>query len=167
LKFALWEQTCRVVFAVSVPGMPVQRSQTPVSLLDLFPTLIALCGLPPPETHALDGVNLRDVLAGQRKNRGQPVVTTYGRGNHSVRDDRFRLIHYRNGAEELYDHQTDQYEWRNLAGDPRYADARAALVTWLPTIDAPDIYIPPLMNPLKDASWGDEAFEPDVNANHF
>jgi arylsulfatase A-like enzyme len=167
LKFALWEQTCRVVFSVSVPGMPVQRSQTPASLLDLFPTLISLCGLPPPETHTLDGVNLTDVLAGRARDRGQPVLTTYGRGNHSLRDDRFRFIRYRNGAEEFYDHQSDPYEWHNLAADPRFAGPKAALAKWLPQVDAPDIYIPPLMTPLKDASWADEAFEPDVNANRF
>jgi arylsulfatase A-like enzyme len=167
LKFALWEQTCRVVFSVSVPGMPVQRSQTPASLLDLFPTLISLCGLPPPETHTLDGVNLTDVLAGRARDRGQPVLTTYGRGNHSLRDDRFRFIRYRNGAEEFYDHQSDPYEWHNLAADPRFAGPKAALAKWLPQVDAPDIYVPPLMTPLKDASWADEAFEPDVNANRF
>src|SRR4051812_23710270 len=122
--------------------MPVQRSETPVSLLDLFPTLVALCGLPPPETHTLDGVNLTAVLAGRAKDRGQPVLSTYGKGNHSLRDDRFRYIRYRNGDEELYDHTNDPYEWRNLAADPNFAAAKAALGQWLPRTDAPDVYVP-------------------------
>lgn len=158
LKFALWEQTCRVVFAISVPGMPVQRSETPVSLIDIYSTLNSLCGLPAPDTHELDGVNLTAVLSGQTKDRGKPVLTTYGRGNHSLRDDRFRYIRYRNGAEELYDHLHDPYEWRNLAGDPQYAAAKAALAKWLPKVEALDIAKP--LPALKHATWEDAAFEP-------
>jgi len=161
LKFALWEQTCRVVFAISAPGQPVQKRTSPVSLLDIFPTLNALCGLPAPETHALDGVVLTEILAGREQSRGEPVLSTYGRGNHSLRDDRYRYIRYRNGAEELYDHQADPYEWRNLAADSRFASAKAALAGWLPTINAPDVAPPgPVMG---TATWGDEAFEPDPN----
>lgn len=160
LKFALWEQTCRVVFAISGPGMPVQRSTTPVSLLDLYPTLDALCHLPPPPTHTLDGVNLTAILQGKAKERGQPVLSTYGRGNHSLRDDRFRYIRYRNGAEELYDDQADPYEWRNLAADPKFAAAKASLAKWLPTVDAPDVSNPPL-SALVHAIWEDAAFVED------
>lgn len=158
LKFALWEQTCRVVFSISVPGMPVQQPQTPVSLLDLYPTLNALCGLPAPTTHTLDGVDLSDVLAGRKRDRGQPVLSTYGQGNHSLRNDRFRYIRYRNGAEEFYDDQADPYEWKNLAGDPKYAAEKAALAKWLPTINAPDIAKPPFPA-LIYASWEDDAFK--------
>src|SRR6185436_7869936 len=128
---ALWEQTCRVVFSISVPGMKPQRSTTPASLLDVYPTLLTLCGLPAPATHTLDGIDLTPVLWGKRKDRGQPVLTTYGRGNHSVRDDRYRYIRYRNGDEELYDHAGDPHEWTNLARDPKLAAAKAALAKWL------------------------------------
>jgi arylsulfatase A-like enzyme len=156
LKFALWEQTCRVVFSMSVPGMPQGReSLTPVSLIDIYPTLNALCGLPSPE-HDLDGVDLSGVLSGATANRGKPVLSTYGRGNHSLRDDRFRYIRYRNGAEELYDHLADPYEWTNLANDPRHADAKAALAKWLPKVEAPDVVPPPVG--IKHAAWADEAF---------
>jgi hypothetical protein len=87
------------------------------------------------------------------------VLSTYGRGNHSLRDDRFRYIRYRNGLEELYDHQSDPHEWRNLADDPKFAAAKAALVKWLPKVDAKDVSDPPL-SALKHASWEDAAFEP-------
>ena len=89
--------------------------------------------------------------------RGQPVLSTYGRGNHSLRNDRFRYIRYRNGAEELYDHRVDGYEWKNLANDPKYADAKAELKKWVPAVDAPDVSNPPL-SALKHAVWEDEAF---------
>jgi arylsulfatase A-like enzyme len=157
LKFALWEQTCRVVFSISVPGMPGQQLRSPVSLLDIYPTLNALCGLPSPETHELDGINIADLVAGTRKDRGRPVLSTYGRGNHSLRDDRYRYIRYRNGDEEFYDHDNDPHEWRNLAGEPAVASAKAALAKFLPTIEAPDIAKP--LPALKHATWEDQAFE--------
>ena len=157
LKFALWEQTCRVVFSVSMPGGPRQLNRSPVSLLDIYPTLNALCGLPPPETHTLDGISLAAVVQGTRPARGRPVLSTYGRGNHSLRDDRFRYIRYRNGDEELYDHERDPHEWQNLAADPAYAPAKAALAKFLPTIEAPDIAKP--LPALKHATWEDQAFE--------
>ncbi len=157
LKFALWEQTCRVVFSISVPGMPVQQSRSPVSLLDIYPTLNALCGLAAPDTHQLDGVSLVDIVAGRTRDRGKPVLSTYGRGNHSLRNDRFRYIHYRNGDEELYDHTADPHEWRNLADDPTFSAAKAELARSLPTIEALDLAKP--LPALKHATWEDQAFE--------
>jgi arylsulfatase A-like enzyme len=157
LKFALWEQTCRVPFAIAVPGMPVQRSTSPVSLIDIYPTLLKLTGLPGPRTHELDGMDLSELLAGIKTQRGEPVLSTYGRGNHSLRDDRYRYIHYRNGDEEFYDEEADPYEWTNLANDPKYAAAKARLIQALPKIEALDIVKPPPA--LKNASWEDEAFE--------
>ena len=157
LKFALWEQTSRVPFAISVPGGPVQQVHTPVSLVDIYPTLISLCGLAAPRTHELDGVDLSGLLAKRTNQRGAPVLTTYGRGNHSLRNDRFRLIHYRNGDEEFYDEQNDPYEWTNLAGDRKYAAPKAELAKSLPAIEAPDIAKPPPA--LKTGTWEDEAFQ--------
>jgi len=162
LKFSLWEQTSRVVFAISVPDQPVQRSTSPVSLLDLYPTLMSLCKLPAPETHTLDGVDLSAIVSGRKKSRGQPVVTTYGQNNHSLRDERYRYIRYRNGAEEFYDDKADPYEWRNLAKDPKYASAKAALAKWLPTINVPNVSPEP-QPAFSYAGWLDEAFEPDPN----
>jgi arylsulfatase A-like enzyme len=160
LKFALWEQTCRVPLAIAVPGLPAQQRDTPVSLLDLYPTLIDLCGLSVPETHTLDGSNLAGLLAGRQQARGTPVLSTYGRGNHSLRNDRYRYIRYRNGDEEFYDETSDPHEWTNLARDPRYAAAKAELAQWLPKEEAEDIAPPgPVMT---TATWGDDAFVPET-----
>jgi arylsulfatase A-like enzyme len=138
-KFLLSEMANRVVFAISVPGMKAQVSTTPVSLVDVYPTLVALCGLQPPATHSLDGVNLTGILSGASKDRGRPVLSTYGQGNHSLRDTRFRYTRYRDGSEELYDHYYDPHEWTNLAGDSRFEDVKARLAAHLPEINAPAI----------------------------
>ena len=156
LKYALWEQTCRVFFSVSVPGYPKLFSETPVSLIDLYPTLADLCGIPLPKTQTLDGVDLKNLLAGKTEKRGVPVLSTYGRGNHAIRDSRYRYIRYRNGDEELYDHKNDPYEWTNLANDSRLDEVKKRLRAFLPKEDAPDV---PEVNAEHDGSrWKDEAF---------
>jgi arylsulfatase A-like enzyme len=138
-KYALWDQTCRVVFGLSVPGLPRQFCATPVSLIDIYPTLIALCGLPAPSSHTLDGIDLTPVLKSKRTERGKPVLSTYGLGNHAITDGRYRYIRYRNGDEEFYDHENDRHEWTNLARDPKFLERKAALARLLPTTDAPEI----------------------------
>jgi choline-sulfatase len=43
-----------------------------------------------------------------------------------------RCPRYSDGTEELYDHDKDDLEWTNLAGDPKYADVKKQLAKWLP-----------------------------------
>lgn len=158
LKYALWEQTCRVFLSVFVPGFPKQFCETPVSLIDLYPTLANLCGVPRP-AHKIDGVDLTKLLAGKTKERGAPVLSTYGQGNHAIRDARYRYIHYRNGDEELYDDKKDPHEWRNLANDPHYDDVKARLRKWLPKENAPGIPEVERAAARDHSRWTDEAFE--------
>lgn len=136
-KNTLWERSSRVPLAVIAPGVttPGTTCSRPVSLLDLYPTLVDLCGLP--GRNDLDGVGLRPLLEQPQREWERPAVMTFGRGNHAVRSERYRYIRYANGDEELYDHASDPHEWTNLAADPSYADEIARHAEWLPTYDAP------------------------------
>jgi hypothetical protein len=58
--------------------------------------------------------------------------------NHAIRTDRWRYIRYRDGSEELYDHQRDPKEWTNLAGDEEHSATLARLRTFLPAVNVPD-----------------------------
>lgn len=138
-KFALWEQTNRVVFSIAVPGFPTQIVETPVGLIDLYPTLLTLCGFTEPPDQQLDGVDITPILKGESTDRGRPVLSTFTRGSHSIRNDRYRYIRYRQGEEELYDHENDPYEWTNLANDPQYDAVKKEMARWLPERDAPAI----------------------------
>ena len=109
------------------------RCERAVSLLDLFPTLIDLCGLP--AKGDLDGQSLVPLLA-EPTRPTRPAVSTFDHQNYSIRDDRWRLIHYRDGSEELYDHDADPHEWRNLADDPAHAPTRSRLRESLPATAA-------------------------------
>lgn len=140
-KFTLWERSARVPLLISRAGAArpvVAVTGVPVSLLDLYPTLVDLAGIAAPRTHRLEGVSLRRVLDADPRGRGAPVVTTHGRGNHSVRDERWRYIRYRNGEEELYDHHADPHEWRNLAGDTKLRTVIDRLAGALPAAEAAD-----------------------------
>ncbi len=98
------------------------RCHQPVSLLDLYPTLVELCGLKRPGK--LDGQSLVPLLRQPDRSTGRVVVTTFDRGNVSLRSDRWRYIRYANGEEELYDLKADPNEWSNLTGLPEHAATR-------------------------------------------
>lgn len=136
-KFALWEKTNHVPFIIVAPGIarPGIHCDRPVSLIDIYPTLIDLCGLDPkPE---LDGVSLMPLLKNPNADWTRPAVMTYMRGNHAVRDQRWRYIRYADSTEELYDHHNDTHEWNNLADDPAHSSVIKRLQRWLPENEAP------------------------------
>jgi arylsulfatase A-like enzyme len=101
----------------------------PVELLDLYPTLIELCGLP--RRSGLDGHSLVRQLRDASAPRPWPAITTHNRGNHAVRSERWRYIRYADGTEELYDHRNDPHEWNNLALDPRFTAVKREHSSWL------------------------------------
>lgn len=111
------------------------RCKQPVELLDIYPTLIELCGLTPRTD--LEGLSLAPQLKNAAALRERPAVTSHNQGNHSVRSERWRYICYADGSEELYDHLTDPTEWTNLAGKPEHAAVITEHKKWLPKPDAP------------------------------
>lgn len=135
-KNTLWERSTRVPLIFAGPGITAgAHCRRPAELLDLYPTLIELCGLTPRTD--LEGRSLAPQLRGANAPRSTPAITTHSQGNHAVRSERWRYIHYADGTEELYDMDADPNEWTNLALDPRYADVLAQHRRWLPRVDAP------------------------------
>ena len=62
-----------------------------------------------------------------------------GRNNHAVRGDRWRYIRYEDGFEELYDHQSDPHEYKNLAALAGHEKIKQDMIDWLPKVNAPDV----------------------------
>jgi len=122
VKFTLWEKANHVPFIIVAPGVtkPGTRCDRPVSLLDIYPTLVELAGLPAKANN--DGNSLVPLLKNPKRKWPYMPVMTMGKGNHAVRSDRWRYIRYADGSEELYDHSNDSWEWTNLAGKPEYKD---------------------------------------------
>ena len=137
-KFALWEEATHNVLMIVAPGVtrPGVRCGRPVTLLDIYPTLVELCGLRPRD--GLEGQSLVPLLKNASAPWERPALTTYKRGNHSIRTERWRYIRYSDGTEELYDHDNDELEWNNLANKPRHKRLKAELARWMPQTNAPD-----------------------------
>jgi len=137
-KNTLWERSTRVPFIYRGPGIPAGRQATnPCELLDLFPTLADLSGVKLPEGR--DGESLVGQFAETPAGDLTPAMTTHNPGNHSVRTERWRYIHYANGSEELYDHWTDPNEWTNLAQRANLASVLEEHRRWLPTHETPHV----------------------------
>ena len=134
-KSTLWEESTRVPFIVSAPGIRSGKCARPVSLLGIYPTLIELTGMP--SGKSLDGVSLLPLLKNPQAAWNRPAVTEFRRGNAAVRSDRYRFIRYHDGGEELYDHSSDPQEWKNLAAEPKLVAVRKQLARWLPNDWAP------------------------------
>ncbi len=132
VKFTLWEKANHVPFIIVAPGVtsPGSICKRPVGLIDIYPTLVELAGLPPRKD--LDGTSLVPLLKNPQR-RWRPALMTMGKGNHAVRSDRWRYIRYRDGSEELYDHSEDPWEWTNLAKRREYAEIINEHKKWLPT----------------------------------
>ena len=119
-KNTLWDRSTRVPLVFAGPGVAAGgRCSQPVELLDIYPTLIDLCGLP--AHNPLEGHSLMPQLRDAQAERPWPAITTHNHDNHGIRTEDWRYIRYADGSEELYDMRKDPNEWRNLADDTHYA----------------------------------------------
>jgi len=135
-KNSLWERSTRVPLIVGGPGIATGfRCSEPVELLDLYPTLADICGLPIPDH--LEGHSLRPQIKNPNQSRPWPAITSHNQGNHAVRDNRWRLIQYADGSQEFYDMIADPNEWTNLISDTRYQGEVARMAKHFPKIDLP------------------------------
>jgi arylsulfatase A-like enzyme len=137
-KRSLWERSTKVPLIIAGPGIkPGRRCAKPVGLIDVYPTLVDLCGLPPNAN--LEGRSLAPLLDNVGAKWSHSVLTTFFINNHALRSERWRYIRYANGDEELYDHQSDPNEWHNLAGKAKYRDVIAEHARHLPKVNVPPV----------------------------
>jgi len=149
-KSALWEQTSRTPLIIYAPGVSKSggRCKRPVSLVDLYPTLIELCGLP--DRDDLDGRSLAPLMRNPETGWPFPAIITHSPHwhgtNHAIRSERYHYIRYSDGGEELYDMSNDPNQWSNLAGDPECSEVKKELKAWLPKVNARHFRPEPLTN---------------------
>lgn len=135
-KMALWERATRTPLIIKPPKSNTsQISHQPVSLLDLYPTLVKMCGLPKNKLN--QGTDISPLLQNPDLKWGSPAITTYGPNNHAIKTDRYRYIIYADGSEELYDHKNDSNEWHNLATKVEYQHIKSELRNFIPSTNAP------------------------------
>lgn len=110
-----------------------------MSLVDLYPTLIELCGLPACDD--LDGRSLALLVRNPQTDWPYPAIITHSPQwhgtNHAIRSEKYHYIHYDDGGEELYDMGRDPNQWTNLADSPSHTEVKERLKKWLPKTNAP------------------------------
>jgi arylsulfatase A-like enzyme len=132
-KNTLWDRGTKVPLILAGPGIKDgQKCNRPAELLDLYPTLVDLCGLPK-TPHELEGISLRPQLENAMAERERPAITSHNQGNFGIRTEQWRYIRYVDGAEELYDMANDPQEFYNLAAKKK--GVIAEMKKWLPKID--------------------------------
>ena len=127
-KITLFENSAHVPLIIAAPGdksgvKAGQSTKSLVELVDLYPTLAELCGLPPPDY--LDGQSLLPILTDPAAIVKEQAFTQLRRGKfdgYSLRTAKWRYTTWDHGAqgEHLFDMETDPGESSNLASDPRH-----------------------------------------------
>ena len=130
-KNTLWDRGTRVPLIFAGPGIGQGRCNRPAELLDMYPTLAELCGLPKSGNH-VEGISLVPQLKDANAPRERPAITTHNHDNHGIRSEKWRYIEYADGSQELYDMENDPNEWTNLASDAKYASVIADHKKWIP-----------------------------------
>ncbi len=133
----VFDKSIRIPLLIAAPGMARgQASPRTVELLDVYPTLVELCGLPDPGASSpwkLQGKSLAPLLRDPSAAWERPAFSVLGNGAtdtiraRSVRTERWHYMDYGAGATLLYDHQNDPNEYRNLSGAPQHAAVEAQM----------------------------------------
>lgn len=133
-KFSLFENSAKTPLLISVPGgAKGKESARTVELLDIYPTLAELCGLPAPD---VQGKSLVPLLKNPSAQWGRPAFSQIQKGKitgRSVRTERWRYTEWDEGklGAELYDEVNDPDEFTNLAKKAEHAATVAQLSEWL------------------------------------
>ncbi len=130
-KQSLFEESARVPLIISVPGgrNAGKTTSRTAELVDIYPTLADLCGLTAPAS--LEGESLRPLIEDPNASWDHPAFTQVARGAQAGRrvmgrriaTERWRYTEWDDGrlGTQLYDHDQDPNEYRNLAADPAHA----------------------------------------------
>jgi arylsulfatase A-like enzyme len=149
-KNSLWEESARIPFVVA--GLNAEKGKVctaPISLIDVYPTILDYCNIDKnPNANgnekSLDGHSLQPLIVNPKAGiwNGNPYAVTavssaeslntdepgkISDQHFSIRSEKYRYILYRNGEEELYDHEIDPYEWKNVARDKKYKKVKAQM----------------------------------------
>ena len=144
-KMSIFEESTHVPLIIAVPGNKNNGTTCPkpVELVDLHKTLTDLCGIP--ADSKTQGYSLRPLLEDPQAPWDHPAFSQVTRGakyneardpndkkeimGRGIRTDRWRYTEWDEGRSgvELYDHDSDPGEYKNLASDPQSAKTVAEL----------------------------------------
>ena len=129
-KMSFYDGSCRVPLMVAAPGMAPGRVETPVSTIDVCPTLCDLAGVSMEEIAPwIAGESLVPLSNGVA--RAAPVSMEYAaEGSYAplvaLRQGRWKYTRCELDPEQLFDLSADPHELTNRAADPAQAETLAA-----------------------------------------
>lgn len=132
-KTTLWTESTKLPLIIKTPEMRQKAvCNRTVNLIDLYPTLIDLCGLP--KRDVLDGRSFAPLLRNPEEKWPYPSITIKEEGSYTINDEDWRYTYYADGTEELYNLKNDPMEWTNLINDmdKESAEAKKELLKWKP-----------------------------------
>lgn len=163
--FTMYEEATHVPLMVRMPegsaDSPPRRCRTPVTHVDILPTLLDFAGLEVPP--ALEGRSLQPELADQRDDLERPVFMEFNRfALHQdgggfvpircIRQGSYKLVINLFDTDELYDLAVDPHEINNRINDPALHEIRDdmfdRLVTWMHEHN----------DPFRGPQWEDRAW---------
>jgi arylsulfatase A-like enzyme len=130
-KQNLYEHSMKVPLIISGAGIPQGKvSQAFVYLLDVYPTLCELAGLPEPEK--IDGLSFAPVINRDSAGPRRSVMTAYRHTARAVRENEWKLIRYpERDFFQLFNLNDDPLELNNLAYRPDFFSKRDELFNLL------------------------------------
>jgi len=136
-KHTLWERTSNVPFIWAGPGVAEgAKTDVSVSLIDMYPTLVEMCGLPKPR-QTLEGHPIAETLREPAKAKDRNVFLPHmNPGEYAVINRDWRYIRYGEDGEALYDLRKDPNEWNNLASLPEHGALKKQLQGSAPKVFA-------------------------------
>jgi choline-sulfatase len=150
-KMNFFEGSARVPLMIAAPGLPAGRVDTPVSTMDLTPTLCDLAGISLDKIAPwTDGETLLPLASGVA--RTSPVLLEYAAEGSiaplvCLREGKWKYIECAADPTQLFDLSRDPHELTNLASDPAHAETLAGFAA-----RAQDI-------------WDLDAFDADIRAS--
>lgn len=126
-KCCMFQQSANVPLLVRVPGIAPKRVSHPVNLVDIFPTIAALCGLPPPTN--ISGESLLPLLkAGEDKDRRDFTFSEYHAhgmpcGMFMIRWENWKYVFFCDYPPQLFDLAADPREDRDLVPQSAHDEA--------------------------------------------
>jgi arylsulfatase A-like enzyme len=134
-KHCNYDTSLRAPILIKAPGISGDKvSEALVEYVDIYPSLVELCGLPIPE-HC-QGTSFVPLMKNPEMAWKKATFSRWIKGD-TITTERFQYTEWReeeNGpvtARMMYDHQNDPHENINIADDPRYQEEALRLAEML------------------------------------